>query len=345
MIRRLRTPLVWGPISIVLLAFVVWRSRLWESGDTLGQTDPAPLLAALVLVLALPVLWAFRSARLLAAAGQPVPVRALVPMTAFANTVNNLTPGSLGEFARLYLLQVTHGVDYTTGGAVILIERFVSLGYLTVSAAIAWLTVQRQLPSWVALVLLVALAAAPAIIYRVGLRPVAWFVAHPIRRFSRGRFGGLVKGLLEAETVIARLVTRPADLAVFALSTLAVFAISTTQLVLVARAMGVDLDPLAAWGALGLSISVGVLSLLPFGLGAADLTLVALLVALGIDARPATAITFGYRLVATLPLALAGVASYAWLSARLPKDGIGGAARAARVGLAAVSPESGDGAP
>ncbi len=90
------------------------------------------------------LLWAIRSADLLGAAGRPVPIGPLVPMTALANTVNNLTPGSVGELLRLYLLRERHGVDYPTGAAVVLIERVVAIGYLAGSAAIAWLVHLRR---------------------------------------------------------------------------------------------------------------------------------------------------------------------------------------------------------
>jgi uncharacterized membrane protein YbhN (UPF0104 family) len=72
-------------------------------------------------------------------------------------------------------------------------------------------------------------------------------------------------------------------------------------------------------------MTAGILSLLPFGLGSTDFVLVALLGVLGVDVTSATGITFGYRLVASLPLGIAGVASYAWLSARLPAGGTRGA--------------------
>jgi uncharacterized membrane protein YbhN (UPF0104 family) len=100
------------------------------------------------------------------------------------------------------------------------------------------------------------------------------------------------------------------------------------QLLLIGRAFGVALDPVAAWGALGLSTTLGVLSLLPFGLGTTDLALAGLLGVAGVPPTTAVAMTFGYRLVSTLPLSLAGVASFAWLSARLPTTGLSGAARA-----------------
>jgi uncharacterized membrane protein YbhN (UPF0104 family) len=320
-----------------LFAVVIWRSHLWESGSVFATTRPGPLVAALLLSLLPPVLWAIRSAGLLASSGRPVPIRALIPMTTFANTINNLTPGSVGELARLYLLRAHHGVDYATGGAVILIERVVAIGYLACSALLAWVAVQRTLPGWLVAVLSVVLVAGPGIAYRLGLRPIAWFIAYPLRRLGGGRWPGAIAGLLAAEHRIGRVLTDPRSLARFAFVTALIFAIGAAQLMLIAFAYEVTLSPLAAWGALGLSITAGVLSFLPFGLGAADLVLVALLGVLGVEPATAAAIAFSYRLVSTLPTALLGVASYAWLSARLPAGGLDGAADAARSGLGAVA--------
>ena len=78
----------------------------------------------------------------------------------------------------------------------------------------------------------------------------------------------------------------------------------------------------------------GVVSLLPFGLGSADLVVAGLLVAAGVPGREAVAIVFGYRLVSTLPLGLLGVAAYARLSARLPPGGARGGRRTCRPGAA-----------
>jgi uncharacterized membrane protein YbhN (UPF0104 family) len=73
--------------------------------------------------------------------------------------------------------------------------------------------------------------------------------------------------------------------------------------------------------------------LLPFGLGSADLVLVALLGVAGVPPAQAAAIAFGYRIVSTLPLGLAGVGSYAYLSARLPHGHMSEAAGLARSAL------------
>jgi glycosyltransferase 2 family protein len=331
----LRRPIVWLPISGLLLALVAWRSRLWEAGSILGTPDPVPLAGAILLNVAIALLWAVRSADLLAAAGHPVAVAPLLPMTAFANTINNLTPGSAGEVVRAWLLRTHHGVPYAAGAAVIVIERVVAIGYLGASAAIVWIGHLLALHGAIVLAALALLAAVPGLAYRAGLRPWAIVARLPLGRvLGDARWSRAGTALVRMDATIARLLTHPRHLAVFAGTTTLVFAAYAAQLWLVAASVGIAIDPIAGWGALGLAIVVGVVSLLPFGLGATDLVLAALLGSLGVAAPAAAAIAFGYRLVATLPLGLLGAVSYGWLSARLPTGGAVAAMSAARAAMA-----------
>jgi glycosyltransferase 2 family protein len=336
----LRRPIVWLPISIGLLALLVWRSRLWEAGTTLKGLDPGPLVAAVILSLVVAVLWAIRSADLLAAAGRGVGVLPLVPMTTFANTINNLTPGSAGEIVRMYLLRVHHGVDYATSGAVVLVERIGAIGYLASSALLVWLSWLGVLPLPITVVLAIALVAGPGIAYRLGLRPLAVTRRIPLRRLiGAGRWERVGDWLARVDGTIAGLIGDPRHLLAFVILSGGIFVVYDAQLLLVGRALGVTVDPFAAWGALGLATTVGVLSLLPFGLGTTDLTLVALLGVAGVPTVDAVAMTFGYRIVSTLPLSIGGIASFAYLSARLPASGMGGAARAVRAELGDATPD------
>ena len=322
LIGLIRRPVVWLPISAGLLAILTWRSRIWEAPERLRLERPELLVLAVGLNGIVVVLWAMRSADLLAAAGRAVSIAPLVPMTAFANTINNLTPGSLGEIARVWFLRVHHAVDVRTGTAIVLVERVVALGYLGGSSAVLWSATLLGWPAAATVLLLAAIAALPWAVYRGGMRPSRIVVALPVGRLlghERWARGGV--HVVAVDTMVARILARPDKAARFAGSTALVFACYAGQLVLVAASLGLPLSLPVAWGALGLGITAGVLSLLPFGLGSTDLVLVALLGAVGVDAITATAVAFGYRLVATLPLGLLGVASYGWLSARLPADG------------------------
>jgi uncharacterized protein (TIRG00374 family) len=323
MLRWLRHPLVWLPISLGLLALVVWRSRLWEASQILGPVDPRPLMAALIVGQATPLLWAIRSRELLRATGRDVPIRSLVPMTSFANTINNLTPGSAGELIRLYLLRTRHGVEYAAGAAVILIERLGGLGYLSLSALLLWLSWLGDWPVLATTALVVLLVLSPVAVYRLGLRPVAAIAGLPLGRLlGVGRWSRVAGSLDRVDATMAALLTRPDRVAGFAIVTAGVFVVSTAMLLLVAASIGVAMEPTAAWGAIGLSTTAGALSFLPFGLGAADLVLVALLNVAGVPLVECGVIAFGYRLVGTVPYALEGIASYAWLSSTLPQGAL-----------------------
>jgi uncharacterized membrane protein YbhN (UPF0104 family) len=336
----LRRPIVWLPISIGLLALLVWRSRLWEAGSALDGLEPGPIVVAIGLSAVIALLWAIRSADLLAAAGRPVGVLPLVPMTTFANTINNLTPGSAGEIVRMYLLRAHHGVDYATSGAVVVVERIGAIGYLASSALLVWLAWLGAVPVPIAVVLGICLVAAPGVLYRGGLRPLAAVGRIPLGRLIGARRWAAVGGwLTRVDGTIARLVGDWRHLLAFVVTSGGIFVVYDVQLLLVGRALGLAIDPFAAWGALGLATTVGVLSLLPFGLGTTDLTLVALLGVAGAAPADAIAMTFGYRLVSTLPLSIGGIISFAYLSARLPASGMSGAARAVRAELGDAAPD------
>ena len=328
---KARHPAFWVPVSLILLGVLAWRSRLWEIGDTLVVVDPPALVGALLVSGLIPLLWAARSSDLLGAAGAPVPWRPLVPMTVFANMINNVTPGSTGEVVRIWLLRAHHGVGLATGSAVVAIERLGAFGYLAGSAILLWLGDRWGWPPLLVAVLLGLLVAVPGVVYRLGFRPSAMITALPAGRvLGEARWTRASSWLRRVDGTMAELLGQPARLAVFALLTFGVLAGYTAQLVLVAQSIGLTLQPVPAWGALGIAITAGVLSMLPFGLGSSDLVLVALLGALGIPVPQATAVALGYRAVSTLPLGLGGVLSYAWLSASLPGHGASGVLRAMR---------------
>jgi uncharacterized protein (TIRG00374 family) len=324
--RWLRRPVVWLPISIGLLALLIARSHIWDAGSALATLDPRAVAAAAALCAPIVVLWAIRSADLLAAAGAAVPTLRLIPMTAFANTINNLTPGSAGEILRMYLLRAHHDVDYASSGAVVFVERVGAIGYLASSSLLAWLLWLRILDPLAAAVMAAILVAGPLVAYRAGLRPLSIAARVPGGRLLGAERWRRVGGWLgRVDATVAALVGSPRRLLAFIALSVAIFAVYTAQLVLLGAAVHLDLDPLAAWGALGLATTVGVLSLLPFGLGSTDLALAGLLGVAGVPAGLAASLVFGYRLVSTLPLSVLGIAAFAWLSAGLPEAALGDA--------------------
>jgi uncharacterized protein (TIRG00374 family) len=307
---------VWVSISIVLFGLLVWRTRPWEAFAV--GADWRPLLAVIALNVAVIAAWSIRSARLMAAVGYPLPLIALVPIVSFANTINNLTPASSGEALRAVILRRRHGVPYGRSTAVILVERLWAIWIMAMSAGAAALgTIVPASPGivgagWVAAVVAIF---APALAYRLGLRPAA-FAARIVDPGAVGEDGGpgrrarLATLLRDVDANVAGILASPAVAIGFVASTGLIFFAFAVQLWLILLALGQDISPVAAWAALGIATIAGVLSALPFGLGAADVVMTTLLALLGVPPAAAGAAALLLRATVTLPLGLAGTASW-----------------------------------
>jgi hypothetical protein len=306
---------VWLSISAILFAVLLWRTRPWEALAT--GADPAPLLAVVAINGVVIATWAVRSQLLMRAVGHGLPLASLVPIVSFANTINNLTPASSGEALRAFILRRRHGVPYGRSTAVILVERLWAIWIMAATAGAAAIgTVAAAAPSVVALAGLAALAAmfAPAVAHRIGLRPAA-VVANLVDREPadaslpgrRARLAGLLR---DVDAGLAEILASPGVSLGFVSSTVIVFAATAVQLWLLLLSLGYEVSPVAAWAALGIATIAGVISALPFGLGAADVVMTALLAALGVPPAAAGAAALLLRATVTLPLGLAGTASW-----------------------------------
>ena len=308
-IAFMRRPIVWLPISSLLLVLVIARAQPWASEALVRTADLRFVAAALLLNLVVVSLWGLRSTSLIRAAGIRIGVVPATRLASMAYTVNSVTPASTGEAVRMLALQEGHGVPYAVGLGAILVERFGALWYLAASAAWAWLAIELDLA-------IAALVVGWAV---VAIMPVVWSrtaltVGSLIRLLGgllpQPRRESLAGSSRRLDDSMRSMLGRPGSALVFAVTSAGLFATFAGQLVLVAASLGVTLGPVAAWTAIGLGMVAGILSLLPFGLGATDLVLTAALVRFGIDPGAAAALTLAYRLVSTFPLALLGVFAY-----------------------------------
>jgi uncharacterized protein (TIRG00374 family) len=311
------------PASVLLLGLVVWQTRPWEIGPLWGRLDLGMLGLALLLDIVVVSLWAIRSGALMRAVGHPLPWAALIPVVSFANMINNLTPASSGEILRAFVLRERHDVPYARSAAVILLERFWAIGVMALTAAAAAAGPLLHLPSPLHLVawgVAVAGCFLPSLLYVAGFRP-AHFLDRLRPRVGTGRTGRIVRILAEVDDSLAEVLTRPSQALRFVVATGLIFACFAVQLTAVLAALDRPISIEGAWAALGLATIAGVLSALPFGLGAADAVLAILLTAQGVPPAVAGAAALILRAVTTLPLGIAGAASSSWLFAgRRPRD-------------------------
>jgi uncharacterized protein (TIRG00374 family) len=301
---------------VAIIAILAWRTRLWEAGDLLRGADLAPIILAIALNVVIIAAWAGRSRGLLARLGDHVGFGPLVPVVSFANTINGLTPASAGEVLRAVLLNRRHGVPYRDGAAVILLERVYALGLIAATALVCFLAVSASaiLPV-VATVAAVVLFAIPTVGYRRGLRFEAAVrrIAAPVLARSR-RAERVVDAFADVEDRVALILASPGATLAFIGWSAAVFVTMDAQLLLVGSAIGVPIDPVVGWAALGLGAIAGVLSALPFGLGAADAVIAIVLIGHGMEAATATLVTILMRFVGTLPTGIIGTISYVYLN-------------------------------
>jgi uncharacterized protein (TIRG00374 family) len=316
---------VYVPIGLAILALLVWRTRPWEALDAVGRASLGWLLLALALDGLVIAAWTARSQRLLRALGHPIPLSQLAPIAVFANTVAAVTPASLGEALRAMVLKRRHGVPYRVGAAVILIERLVSLYLLAVWTAAAIVALSLSPSSRLPAALLTGGLATlvPLAVARSGVS-----LAGPARRLAawtpigRARMHRLADSLGDVENLVRQILGEARELAWFGLWTAAVFGATTIQVWAVSVALGGSVDPLAAWAALGSGSLAGILSALPFGLGAADAVLVVGLVSAGLAPPLATLVALVLRVVNNVPTALLGSLCFVLLS-RAPEDEAG----------------------
>ncbi len=319
--RHLRRWYVYGPITVAIIALLLWRTRIWEAGDLLRGALAWPLAFGVVLNVVIILCWAVRSRLLLAHLGHRIRVWPLIPIVTFANTINGLTPASAGEVVRAVLLHDRQGVPYRDGAAVIMLERVYALGLIAVSAVscFAFAAIGPAIGAAVTIASLV-LVALPTIVYRRGLRfsVIAQRLLGPLARRWR-RVEHLLAQLASVEDQIAVVLSSVGATLAFIATTVVIFITMDIQLILIGTAIGVPVGPVEGWAALGLGAIAGVLSALPFGLGAADAVIAIVLVGFGIPATSAALMTVLMRLVGTLPTGVIGTLSYVYLNRTSPK--------------------------
>jgi uncharacterized protein (TIRG00374 family) len=314
--RHLRRWYVYVPITVAIIALLTWRTRLWEAGDLLRDAALGPIGLAIALNVLIIGAWAARSKALLGDLGHAIGFGALLPIVCFANTINGLTPASAGEVLRAVLLNRRHEVPYRDGAAVILLERVYALGLIVATALVAFVGVTvGPVAGSLLLVAMIVVVAIPTVGYRRGLRFEA-----AIRRLARpalvrsGRVRALVDAFADVEDRVAGIIRSPRSTLTFIALTGVVFVTMDLQLLLVGQAIGVSIDPVGGWAALGLGAIAGIISALPFGLGAADAVIAVVLIGQGLEPSTAGLVTILMRLVGTLPTGIVGALSYVYLN-------------------------------
>lgn len=305
---------IYIPVTIMLLVGVAWFTfgRNDAGAHLSGDTIPLLLAATLVNLLAIP-LWALRTQLVLKHLGHSAPLQSLALLTTFANVGNQILPAAGGEVARGAYLSKLHDVPGTTTAAALVFERLLGFLLMAATAFGAVLALRFGVASGIAAGI-AAVGLAGALIYLLGLRRNGNRTAKQARG---GRLQRSLAALAGTSAGVRSLAGAPGLLVGFALLSTCIYAVLTAGFMLSSQALGVGLNPVEAWALHGAGMTIGTLSAIPFGLGAAEAAMAAIGAWAGISVANSLVIAAGMRLALTLPLGVLGAISYSVLSRRL----------------------------
>ena len=314
-----RRPVAGLVIGLAIATAVIWISRPASIWEGIQEADLAPLVAAVVLNVPIVLLRALRAQVALRFLGHRISLRSMIPVQLVGQTSSTVTPAASGDYVRAYMWRKAEGVPVRDGAAVVTFERLYSLFLLAVVALLLVTLPRHGLVGWTAVAagLVVATLAPAAIELATPPALERW----ALRRITRGRLlGRFEEGAIEMADNLRRLLRSPLILIQTSAITIAVFIFSGLQVMLLLTGLGDAIHITQAVAVYATSQVAGILSTLPFGLGAADAILVAVLSGYGVSVADSATAAVLFRAVSTLPLALAGLVAYARLGGRAASE-------------------------
>jgi uncharacterized membrane protein YbhN (UPF0104 family) len=304
--RLTRRRLLLAGLQVVVLAIsaavIYGLYRKLNPGQVISQAGHVSwrlVGVAIALNLVTTLLRARRSQILLKRLGHPVPFVRMNWVDLAGQTLSWLTPAASGDLSRPYLWRNHDRVPVSAGVATVVYERLVTIVQLGIVGGVL-----------AAAVYLPALEAAGLAVVGLVLLASPWWASVISRRFFTTGIPperhGLVGGILRSLVQLEELGLAPRLGAVFAFYSLVIFAVSGFQILLLVWGLGAGVTLGVAIAAYCISQVIGSLSTLPFGIGAADVTTGALLVAGGLTKVDAAVVVLLVRVAMTLPLGIAG---------------------------------------
>jgi uncharacterized protein (TIRG00374 family) len=308
-VRNQPRTLVATIVGLAIGAVVIWISHPAAIVESLREADPVPLLGAFLLNVPVVALRAVRAQVVLRFLGHTVSFRSMLPVQLVGQTSSTLTPAASGDYLRAYLWRRQHDIPVRAGAAVVTFERLYSL-FLLVALALLLITLPRHgTIGWIGVALgLVAATLAPLV---VELVTPASLERYALARITSGRLlGRYASGALEMADNLRRLLRSPQLLTLSSGITLTIYVLSGLQVALLIAGLGDTIRITQAVAVYAISQTAGILSTLPFGLGASDAIVVTFLAGYGLSVGESATVAVLLRGVSTLPLALAGLVAY-----------------------------------
>jgi uncharacterized membrane protein YbhN (UPF0104 family) len=301
-------------LSVTLIALILRGAGLARVGATLSSAHAWPLAITVLLNGPIFVLYAVRSDAVLIRLGHRVPMRLLLPASVVGSVAGSLTPVGSGDALRAVVLRSYAYVPARYGAVLVLYERTLSPYLMTVGTVVALAYLVLPLPVAVG----IAVGAVPLLALPIGAGYLLGRLEARSLWLALGSRSRRMENLHRIAIQLAGLFGDRALNARWCICTGGIFALVTLQTWLVVHSLVNLLTPLQAWVAFGLSQLAAIVSLLPLGVGAGDVSLAALLHHLGTTLNQGAGAAILLRGTVTLPLVIAAGASYFYLLRRAP---------------------------
>lgn len=295
-------------IGLLILASLIVLSHPRQVQSLLARVGPAEVAAAFLLNAPVVLLRAWRAAAVLRQLGHRVPVGRMLAVQLIGQTSSSLTPAASGDFARAYFWKRDDAVPLRVGAATVAFERVYSFLLMLAVAVLLVFLPRHGLWGWAAAAICLFVVAcvplgAPRTSARLEQSVLVGLAGLPL-------VGGLGGRLLAAVDLLRDASRSPGLLARTSALTLAIFAVSGLQIWVLLVGLGHRVPITQAVAVYAVSQVGGTVSMVPFGLGPADVLVVSAFAGYGVDLSTAASLALLLRAVTTLPLALATVPAY-----------------------------------
>jgi uncharacterized protein (TIRG00374 family) len=307
-------------VSLAALWLALQSVDVRGSANQLAGSDPLPLIACLAVIAVQVTLRAFRWRLLLPSPrdGRQLKVRRIVPVLLVGYLGNTVLPARLGEVIRAYLVARREDLEVAGAFGSVVLERVLDTATLACMAFLAAVAIDA--PTWIqqgtGIAALVAGGATIALVV-VGPGPLVSAIHWLTTRLPGSSRLEPVALPLEA---FVRGIGRPARsrAIVLAAGISAVCWIGDAAIFwLVARSIGVQIDPMAALVVAAVTVLGTALPSAPGYVGTFELAASATARALGVAATPALALAVLAHAMTVLVLAIGGAVSLVLMNTRL----------------------------
>lgn len=301
-------------VSILILAVMLWFVGIDQVLDALKMANIAIIALAVVTQIFTYFLYTLRWQILNKLADMDVSIKKLLPMVLVGLAVNNITPSGRGggEPVRAYLLAKSDDeYHFEDSFATVVADRALDTFPFVVLAAItiASMALFFDFDMWLLVVMVAAVVAIVAILIiliymcinpKFGMRVEGWIIGL-VRRFYKKNSNELENQIHEAilgfQETMKMLMSNKRGLVYTLTLSFIIWIFEIIRVYLVFLAFGANVNPIVIGEVFIVACLVGMIPLLPGGLGAIDGLMIVFYSAAGIPASVSAAATVIERLI------------------------------------------------